>query len=626
MHCSKPACESGSAEISSLSNSDYSRNFAMQLEENVLFIHDRKGVGTRVARPLQETCVEQKTKIRIIVISLAGPNPELLAEIDRMSVNFRISLEEAVEMNTDVTLSINDVDSLPFVGQNLTVLGLGLLGEEGVPPDFLRDVVVEAISTEECNSRDSYDGAVFDSVMFCAGVNGGGKDSCKGDSGGPLVIRNGNEHIQVGVVSWGYGCAEANYPGVYSRVSSAEGWIKSVACDSWRMSASFCDPLQPSPPTASPTPSPLTCSGTELKFDFTLNTDRFGTETSWDVVNSQGAEVLSGGDLSSEQMYNTRQCIPNGCYTMTIHDTFGDGLSEGGTDTGYKLVIDDSVEQEAGGKNFGFNEDFEFGNCSRQSPPPTPPPTRRPTSPPTPPPTKPRTPPPTPRPTPTPTPPPTSPPTSPPTDSPNEACSSGEIEFVFTITTDEWGSETTWAMIDMKGKEILNGGDFENDRSYTTRKCIPTGCYRLNVFDSYGDGLSGNGSNPGYRLVIDGKVEAQAGREDFGFQESIQFGDCDASCTPLLFKLKTDEWGYETSFTLIKDGTTVWDESRQFDSTEEYEFSECLDPNECNELSVYDDFGDGISEPGEIQVILDGETSYHGGDIGYGVSFQYGDC
>jgi hypothetical protein len=39
--------------------------------------------------------------------------------------------------------------------------------------------------------------------MFCAGVNGGGKDSCQGDSGGPLVIRNGNEHIQVGVVSWG---------------------------------------------------------------------------------------------------------------------------------------------------------------------------------------------------------------------------------------------------------------------------------------------------------------------------------------------------------------------------------------------------------------------------------------
>ena len=51
----------------------------------------------------------------------------------------------------------------------------------------------------------SYKNMITDN-MICARDDG--EDSCQGDSGGPLVIRSDTgEDLQVGVVSWGYGCA-----------------------------------------------------------------------------------------------------------------------------------------------------------------------------------------------------------------------------------------------------------------------------------------------------------------------------------------------------------------------------------------------------------------------------------
>jgi hypothetical protein len=56
---------------------------------------------------------------------------------------------------------------------------------------------------------------------ICAGFTQGGVDTCQGDSGGPMFRRDAsNAWIQVGIVSWGTGCALPNYPGVYSEVST----------------------------------------------------------------------------------------------------------------------------------------------------------------------------------------------------------------------------------------------------------------------------------------------------------------------------------------------------------------------------------------------------------------------
>uniref|UniRef100_A0A673K4I5 Transmembrane protease serine 9-like n=1 Tax=Sinocyclocheilus rhinocerous TaxID=307959 RepID=A0A673K4I5_9TELE len=78
-------------------------------------------------------------------------------------------------------------------------------------------------STDQCKCL--YGVSTITDNMLCAGPLDGGKDSCQGDSGGPLVSKQGSVWVQSGVVSFGNGCALANLPGVYARVSKYQNWI-----------------------------------------------------------------------------------------------------------------------------------------------------------------------------------------------------------------------------------------------------------------------------------------------------------------------------------------------------------------------------------------------------------------
>lgn len=104
------------------------------------------------------------------------------------------------------------------------VSGWGTLGNGGSSPDRLQYVSVPLTEQEECTEAYKDYNEVTDR-MICAGVIGvGGKDACQGDSGGPLVV----DSVLVGIVSWGHGCAEPNFPGVYSKVSAVRDWIDST--------------------------------------------------------------------------------------------------------------------------------------------------------------------------------------------------------------------------------------------------------------------------------------------------------------------------------------------------------------------------------------------------------------
>ena len=82
------------------------------------------------------------------------------------------------------------------------------------------------VSRQQCNEASYYNGKITQR-MFCAGYAKGGKDSCQGDSGGPLVCLSADRKafIQYGVVSWGFGCAAAQKPGVYADVTHLRHFV-----------------------------------------------------------------------------------------------------------------------------------------------------------------------------------------------------------------------------------------------------------------------------------------------------------------------------------------------------------------------------------------------------------------
>ena len=50
-----------------------------------------------------------------------------------------------------------------------------------------------------------------------------------GDSGGPLICVDNNRPVLYGVTSWGIGCGDKGYPGVFAKVSAVLNWISSTA-------------------------------------------------------------------------------------------------------------------------------------------------------------------------------------------------------------------------------------------------------------------------------------------------------------------------------------------------------------------------------------------------------------
>ncbi|XP_067265211.1 trypsin-3-like [Chanodichthys erythropterus] len=132
-----------------------------------------------------------------------------------------IKLSKAASLNSYVQ-TVSLPSSCASSGTSCLISGWGNMSATGSNyPSRLMCLWAPILSDSTC--KGAYPGQIT-SNMFCAGFMEGGKDSCQGDSGGPVVCNN---QLQ-GIVSWGYGCAQRNKPGVYAKVCNYTTWIRNT--------------------------------------------------------------------------------------------------------------------------------------------------------------------------------------------------------------------------------------------------------------------------------------------------------------------------------------------------------------------------------------------------------------
>lgn len=110
-------------------------------------------------------------------------------------------------------------------------------------------------------------------------------------------------------------------------------------------------------------PEPPACVDVSIE----ITTDRFASETSWELTSQDGAVIASGarGSLSNSTTTTLYSgvCVPAGCYTFTIFDSFGDGICCVWGEGKYAITYDGVVTESPSGGAFDSSESVSFGSC-----------------------------------------------------------------------------------------------------------------------------------------------------------------------------------------------------------------------------------------------------------------------
>jgi secreted trypsin-like serine protease len=279
------------------------------------------------------------------------------------AVNYDLALVEiAGSVNAPAMLLASKATTDQFAVANspATVIGWGGTvgyaandpnGETSDFPDILQEVELQLYSNDECRDIMSNSLGVAPSqtgvtdVMICAGAPQGGQSSCQGDSGGPLMISTSSGWEQIGIVSWGRGCADIGHPGVFSRVAEL---------------SDFTDAVTTGIAIVGQSDFPLTPSGlaTEARLTLLNNSEQTLSPT----ITIENASDLTVDDQSCANLEPGATCLatlsfnPNSAISQTASITVDAGLADIPT-SGTQITMDavgaasDAIVASAGAEN-----------------------------------------------------------------------------------------------------------------------------------------------------------------------------------------------------------------------------------------------------------------------------------
>eukprot|EP00566_Odontella_aurita_P003492 CAMPEP_0113595590 /NCGR_PEP_ID=MMETSP0015_2-20120614/39818_1 /TAXON_ID=2838 /ORGANISM="Odontella" /LENGTH=1552 /DNA_ID=CAMNT_0000502917 /DNA_START=104 /DNA_END=4762 /DNA_ORIENTATION=+ /assembly_acc=CAM_ASM_000160 len=242
-------------------------------------------------------------------------------------------------------------------------------------------------------------------------------------------------------------------------------------------SSSTAAPPTNVPPTAAPptNANPPTNAPACTPVEVIILTDNYPWETTWSLFDSDNTKWGSGGPYDKKDVevgiFSPGVCVPDNSYTFTINDAAKDGVC-----CGYGQG---SYEVKAGGEVVAKGGKFRKVMTHAFTLPPTP------------------------------------------------------ANFFLTLTTDKYGSETSWFVSKVSANtEVLSGDGYASSTTYSVEEYLSIeDCYTFTIRDSFGDGICCSYGEGSYSVTFNDNVVKSGGK--FSHETSQQFGNCPASAASL---------------------------------------------------------------------------------------------
>ncbi len=194
------------------------------------------------------------------------------------------------------------------------------------------------------------------------------------------------------------------------------------------------------------------------------DTQIWANEISWVIMDADSNVVTTGEGFNDNDSVFDILCLPDGCYSLELYDSFGDGwngatinIAANGTDIVFTTLEQGfftTVSFGIGDVDCGEPQDDIFGCTDPQALNYNPEATINDGS----------------------------------CDYDDE-CEFNTVSFI--TATEAWGEEVNWLLYDADGNILYQGGNYVSNSVVTENICLPDGCYTLELYDSFGDGWNG---------------------------------------------------------------------------------------------------------------------------------------